>query len=629
MFRMISPIPPIALTLVLVTFPAVSQEPDPGYATSWEALQQHPVPDWFQDAKFGIYAHLGVYCVPAYESEWYPRYMYMDGHTVQAHHEKTYGPLSEFGYHDFIPRFRLEKFDPEEWAEIYARAGARFAGPVAEHHDGFSMWASSINRWNAADMGPKRDVVGELTDAIRKRGMKVVTSFHHGFNLDGYYTEVPGTHTADPKYGDLYGKFANPAEGYDRWLAKLVEVIDLYQPDQIWFDWGLRSVPLEYRRKFASYYYSKEAEWGKELIITRKLDQLPLGVGVLDLEGGSERDVTSYLWQTDQSTGGHSWSWRKGLKTRSARSVLHELIRVTSKNGVLLLNVCPAADGTIPGGQKEMLYDVGDWLRVNGEAIYGTRPWQVSGEGPRFYGHYGAYMFPSSAPQQNPVNLHYTRKGDTLYAICLNWPGQGFQFDKIQVLRAGPDARVSLVGHGEVKHEVEGDTLKILPMSIREEALPVPHAYVLKIENFELQADPFSRLEVIRLHADNAAYTGRITLRKGNIQDNVKEENRLYKWSDPWDRVRWLVHVKLPGTYRVRAKMATRFRGATLALETGADRLVFTTEPRDTYGEPVEKDYGTISFPESGFQQVELRVEPTDDFPGIQGLWQIELAPID
>ena len=437
----------IVACLLLLTIPRVDAE-ESGFDTGWEALTQHEVPEWFIDAKFGIYAHLGVYCVPAYETEWYPRLMYTEGHKIQQHHEKTYGPVETFGYHDFIPMFKLENFDAEEWAELYKRAGAKFAGPVAEHHDGFSMWHSQVNRWNAVDMGPKRDVVGELVAAIRKRDMKVITSFHHGFNLGGYFPTVEGTATADPEYADLYGKFENPEEGYDRWLAKLVEVIDQYQPDQIWFDWGLNAIPMDYRRKLASYYYSKEVEWSKPLIITRKLDQLPLGVGVLDLEGGSERDVTPYLWQTDQSVGGHNWSWREGLKTRSARWVLHELIRVTSKNGIMLLNVCPAADGSLPGGQKEMLYEVGDWLKINGEAIYATRPWRVSGEGPDFYGQYGYYMFHSDAPQRNEVNLQYTKpkdRDDIVYAICLDWPGTGFTFDKIQVKDVPDSASVSLL----------------------------------------------------------------------------------------------------------------------------------------------------------------------------------------
>ncbi|AUP80855.1 alpha-L-fucosidase [Flavivirga eckloniae] len=621
----------ITAIFLLLIFNGNSQKKNDPYGKDWDELTQHKIPDWFRDAKFGIYAHLGVYCVPAYESEWYPRYMYTKGHKVQKYHEEKYGKLSEFGYHDFIPMFKLENFNAKEWAKLYKRAGAKFAGPVAEHHDGFSMWDSKVNRWNAKDMGPKRDVVGELTKAIRKEGMKVITSFHHGFNLESYYATVEGTHTANPEYGDLYGKFENEEEGYDRWLAKLEEVIDKYKPDQIWFDWGLRVVPLEYRRKFASYYYSKEKEWDKELIITRKLDQLPDGVGVLDYEGGSARDLTPYLWQTDQSTGGHIWSWRDGIHIRSARSVLHELITVVSKNGVLLLNICPAADGSIPGGQKEMLYEIGDWLKVNGEAIYGTRPWRVRGEGPDLFGRYGYYMFHATARQKSKMNVHFTQKDGNLYAICLNWPGEGFTFDKIQVKKHSEKSKVTLLGHGNVDYTVDGEDLTINPFSsIKEKDMPFKHAYVLKLEGFDLEAEPFSKLEVLHLNANNATTTGRIIVRKGNKKkDGSYERNRLYKWDNARDKAFWLVNVKVPGKYIVRGELATRFRAARMVLDNGEDTLKFSTIPSQNYGEGFLKDYGVINFSKTGIQKVELRLEDLNDFPGIQAFWQLELAPLD
>jgi alpha-L-fucosidase len=618
----------VSIMFVLLVFSVSAQKKEAGIKMSWESLEQHEIPEWYKDAKFGIYAHLGVYCVPSHNSEWYPRYMYTKDHPVVEYHEKTYGPVSEFGYHDFIPMFKLENFDANEWAELYKRSGAKFAGPVAEHHDGFSMWDSKINRWNAKDMGPKRDVVGELVKAIRKRDMKVITSFHHGFNLEGYYPTMEGTATADPKYADLYGKLPLE-EGYERWFTKLKEVIDNYQPDQIWFDWGLRAIPMEYRRKFASYYYSKEKEWDKEVIITRKLDQLPDGVGVLDYEGGSARDVTPELWQTDQSTGGHIWSWRDGIEIRSPKAVLHELINVVSKNGILLLNICPDASGSIPGGQKEMLYHMGDWLKINGEAIYGTRAWRVSGEGPRMYGHYGYYMFHSTAPQKNPINVRYTQKDGNVYAICMNWPDKGFTFDKIQVKGNTEKSKITLLGHGEVSFKVNDEKLSIDPLKINKEEFAVKDAYVFKLENFELDADPFSKLEVLSLNANNATPTGQILVRKGNLKDGVMERNLLNHWSNPSDKAYWLVDVKTPGEYYVRGEMATRFHAARMVLKNGEDELRFETEPRDKYGEGVITDYGTISFKKTGLYRVELGLEDLLDFPGIQSFWQLELAPVD
>ncbi|TGV04200.1 alpha-L-fucosidase [Flavivirga rizhaonensis] len=620
----------VGMTWFLVLFFVCSfaQTKDKTIEMSWETLQQHNIPEWFKDAKFGIYAHLGVYCVPAFEGEWYPRYMYQDNHKVQKHHIETYGSLDKFGYHDFIPMFKLKNWNPKEWADLYKRAGAKFAGPVAEHHDGFSMWGSKINRWNTKKMGPKRDVVGELVREIRKNDMKVITSFHHGFNIDGYYETVEGTHTADPKYADLYGKL--PLEqSYERWFGKLKEVIDNYQPDQIWFDWGLRAIPMEYRQKFASYYYSKEKEWGKEVIITRKLDQLPKGVGVHDYESGSPRDLLPELWQTDQSTGGHYWSYRKGLKTKSSRWLLHELIRVVSKNGVMLLNVCPAADGTIPGGQKEMLYEVGDWLKINGEAIYGTRPWRVAGEGPNMYGKNGYYMEYCSAPQSNTMNVHYTQKDGNLYAICLDWPGEGFTFDKIQVKGKSNKAKITLLGSGEVDYSIADEKLTIKKLGIKAGDLSFKHAYVFKIEGFDLKADPFSKLEVLNLNGNNATTTGHIQKRIVNPVDGKIQKNGLQNWHNAWDKAYWLVNVKVPGKYIVRGELATRFRAARMVLSNGEDALKFETEPRTKYGESVIKDYGVITFKKSGLYQIELKAQDFDNFPGIQRFWQIELAPLD
>ena len=161
------------------------------YEASWESLSKHnEAPEWFKDAKLGIYFHWGVYSVPAFGSEWYPRNMYRPSRKEFKHHLETYGRQSEFGYHDFVPMFKAENFDAEEWVDLFQKAGARFAGPVAEHHDGFSMWDSKVNPWNAKNMGPKRDITGELAKAIRKRGMKLITTFHHarllqrGTNLD-------------------------------------------------------------------------------------------------------------------------------------------------------------------------------------------------------------------------------------------------------------------------------------------------------------------------------------------------------------------------------------------------------------------------------------------------------------
>ena len=149
------------------------------YCAVWESLQKHETPDWFLDAKFGIYCHWGPYSVPAHKTEWYSHWMYVEDNPIRKYHEETYGPLNEFGYKDFIPMFTAEKFNADEWAQLFKKAGAQFAGPVTEHADGFAMWDSKLTKWNAAQMGPKRDIVGEMAEAIRKQNMKFIATFHH------------------------------------------------------------------------------------------------------------------------------------------------------------------------------------------------------------------------------------------------------------------------------------------------------------------------------------------------------------------------------------------------------------------------------------------------------------------
>lgn len=446
----------------------------------WDQLKNHKVPEWFKDAKFGIYAHWGAYCVPAYGNEWYPRNMYLKESDVYKHHVKTWGDPSEFGYKDFIPLFKAEKFDADEWAQLYARAGAKFAGPVAEHHDGFSMWASKVNRWNAADMGPKRDVVKELTEALRKRGIKVITSFHHAYNFQGYYPKdidpALGWDITNPDYEDLYGQFKDEKVAHDRWLEKIKEVIDAYQPDQIWFDFGLEKIPDEYKRRMASYYYSKEDEWGKEVIITRKGDHLPEGVGVLDIERGKMEGPAPYLWQTDDSISVRSWSWIVGDNFKSSEELIHELIDIVSKNGILLLNVCPKTDGTFTEDQKERLYAMGDWLEVNGEAIYGTRPWAVHGEGPNLLDE--GRGFGGEQVDFTGEDIRYTCKGDVLYAIALGWPEKQVTIKSMARLEKTEIKSVTMLGNDgalEWSLDEKGMTIKTPKKK------PCDYAYVFKI----------------------------------------------------------------------------------------------------------------------------------------------------
>lgn len=432
------------------------------YKQSWESLREYPVPQWFKDAKFGIYTHWGVYSVPAYDNEWYPRHMYekKGPESVYEFHKEHFGPPSEFGYKDFIPMFKAEKFDAEEWAELFKKAGAKFAGPVGEHHDGFAMWDSDVTIWNAADMGPHKDIVAQLEKAIKARGMKYIVSFHHAHNRNYYPKDNPQYDTSNPEYGGLYGNM--PRDKFlKRWNAKIKEVLDKYQPDQIWFDFGLGKIPDRIKKDFVAYYYNKSAHWDKEVVITHKR-KLPEGIGVVDLERSRMDKLTPYLWQTDDSMDDRSWGYIRNQKNKSVNQLIEELVDIVSKNGILLLNIGPKANGEIPKEQKQRLLGMGEWLDVNGEAIYETRPWKKFSEG---------------------ESIRFTRNkdDDVVYVICFNWPGY-----KLSVKSLGADSKLC-------KEEIEEVTMlgvnRRLLSYRNEKALdiytpekpPCEHAFVFKV----------------------------------------------------------------------------------------------------------------------------------------------------
>jgi alpha-L-fucosidase len=432
----------------LITFIATNCTPageNPAYEPSWESLAKHEAaPEWFRDAKFGIYFHWGVYSVPAFGNEWYPRWMHFKGTEIYEHHLAAYGHPSEFGYHDFVPMFRAEHFNADQWADLFARAGARFAGPVAEHHDGFAMWDSKTTPWNAAEMGPGRDITGELAAAIRDRGLKFITTFHHAKQLQrhdsipadpedvGYpFSHYPFFKGMPPSSDDeqlryLYGNIPEAQWLEEVWLAKLKEVVDQYRPDIMWFDYALDKIPDTIRQEYCAYYLNQAQKWNKDVVIVRKQDDLPLTFSVDDLEKSRKNRIGQQSWMTDETISKGSWCYTDDLEIKEPKDVLHVLIDIVSKNGVLLLNISPKADGTIPDIQQQVLLAIGGWLDKYGEAIYGTRPWYTFGEGPTKEpeGHF-KYHRDFLKIVYSSDDVRYTRKDKHLYATLLGWPGAG------------------------------------------------------------------------------------------------------------------------------------------------------------------------------------------------------------
>ena len=400
------------------------------FSNSWDSLEGYRIPQWYKDAKFGIFIHWGLYCVPAFGSEWYPRNMYREGTGEFEHHIDTYGSQNKFGYKDFIPMFQAEKFDAESWAELFKKAGARFVVPVAEHHDGFQMYASELSRWNSAQMGPKRDIIGELSKAICRQGMIFGVSSHRAehwwFMGEGKKFD---SDVQDPDYADFYGP-AQPApsdnymdstpdrEYLEDWLIRTCELIDKYQPQLLWFDWWIMNLGFKpYLKKLAAFYYNKGVEWGKGVAINYKNDAFPVGTAVLDIERGQLSGIRPMLWQNDTSVSKNSWGYIQDQDYKTVNDIICDLADVVSKNGVLLLNIGPKADGTIPEQEQQILIEIGKWLEVNGAAIYGTRPWEVFGEGPTKVPE-GAF----SDTRRNAFtseDIRFTTKDGVLYATIL------------------------------------------------------------------------------------------------------------------------------------------------------------------------------------------------------------------
>jgi len=463
------------------------------FKSDWDSLRAgYRTPDWFRDAKFGIFIHWGVYSVPAFANEWYSRNMYVPGNAAYEHQVATYGPQSKFGYKDFIPMFKAEKFDPAAWVQLFSDAGARYVVPVAEHCDGFAMYQSDLTEWDAAEMGPHRDVVGLIAKAARARGMHFGLSSHRAEHWWWYYMgRTFDSDVNDPKYAGLYGPAAPmglPADGptnwpdgnqlqewlppskafMDDWLGRTSELIDKYHPELIYFDWWTAAPMFESRmRDTAAYYYNRSASWGAPGIIAYKGGQFAEGSALFDMERGKTDQLRLTPWQSDTSVSLKSWGYARNDSYRTPQSLVADLIDIVSKNGNLLLNVGPKSDGTIPDEIVSVLKGMGGWLKVNGEAIYGTRPFRYFGEGPTKSGQVrvGGQVEQSAIKGFTPADIRFTTKGSMVYALGLARPKDGAVL--IKTLYAGtpyldaPIKSIELLDGGKINWQQTPQGLKV------------------------------------------------------------------------------------------------------------------------------------------------------------------------
>ena len=485
------------LLILIVTFVAVTasaqQEPPPRksielsggraadfpvgpFTDSWESLKDnYKTPQWFIDAKFGIFIHWGVYSVAATGSEWYPRHMYG---ALLKHHTENWGNPKKFGYKDFIPLFTAEKFDPDTWAILFKEAGAKYVIPTAEHHDGFALYDSKLTRWDAKDMGPKRDLIGDLAKAVRRQGIKFGVSNHRMEHWDFMYPTAATEHDLyDPEYADFYGppqkpdknkasamgpsaeevmegKEAPQDQGFlEEWLARCQEIIDKYQPDILWFDNGINSRSLDpLKLRLAAYYYNRAAQWDKPVSLMTKHDAYLYGT-ITDYErqGRAPKDITSHYWQVDEPIG-NKFGYIEGLQIQSSSQIISKLVENISRNGNLCLNISPKADGTIPENQQEVLRQIGHWMKINGEAVYGTHAWMVYGEGP------------TVEKNKSEFDWRFTQKDkSTFYAYMMKWRGGKVVIKSFNIVNLGKIKKVELLGYDKhIKFVQTDEALEIV-----------------------------------------------------------------------------------------------------------------------------------------------------------------------
>lgn len=468
------------------------------FQPTWESLRDgYRTPAWFREAKFGIFIHWGLYSIPAHGNEWYERHMYT---TDAAWHTAHYGSPATFGYKDFIPLFKAEHYRPEEWAELFAAAGARYVVPVAEHHDGFAMYDSDLTPWCAGKMGPKRDLMGELAREVRKRSLVFGCSSHRmEHDSFGYPAEGVPNDEFDPHFAGFYGppvpgefNNSNASAAFQAdWLARVQEIVDKYQPEMLYFDNGVNTRAYdEVKLQAAAYYYNRAAGWGRQATLATK-DVAYLFGTVQDFEkqARAPRWIYPHAWQCDDSLGS-TWGYTEGMKVRSAGSVLRELVEMVSQGGNLLLNISPRGDGSIPEEQQAALRDIGGWLKRNGEAIYGASSWVRMGEGPLvpteppgdWKGGSTAVAGPKVGGQKLPApserDFRFTARSGAVYAVGLVRPEKSAQLESFARGRAHVD-RVTLVASGQPLAFKQTPTALSVELP-RAEASGLP--YVLKIE---------------------------------------------------------------------------------------------------------------------------------------------------
>jgi alpha-L-fucosidase len=435
------------------------------FQPTWESLRTFQCPQWFHDAKLGIWAHWGPQSVPMY-GDWYARNMYIEGHDQYRHHWRVYGHPSRSGYKDIARSWKAEEFDPDALMDLYVQAGARYFVAQAVHHDNFDNWNSRHHKWNAVRVGPQKDIVGLWREAAGKRGLRFGISEHlgaafkwfavnKGCDAAGPYAGVPYD-GSDPDCEDLYlpnkgavrdGWYTVNPWWHRRWFERMKDLVDQHRPDLFYTDGG---VPFgEVGLHLIAHLYNTSAaahDGDNQAVYTQKsTDPEVFPVGVLDIERGMQADIFPHPWQTDTCVGGWFYDVRRVYKT--PKHVVEMLVEIAAKNGCLLLNLPQRPDGTLDDECLHIVRSLARWIRVNGEGIHDTRPWKLAGEGPATA---QAGAFKEDAVQWTSRDVRFTARDGRLYAFLMKWPEDGAAGIAALASRRGPKvSAVRLLGLDE------------------------------------------------------------------------------------------------------------------------------------------------------------------------------------
>jgi alpha-L-fucosidase len=597
------------------------------------SLKEYKCPEWFRDAKFGIWAHWGPQAVPM-DGDWYARGMYEQGSKHYKYHIEHYGHPSEFGYKDIIPLWKAEKWDPDRLMQLYKKAGAKYFVSMGSHHDDFFLWNSKLHKWNAVNMGPKRDVVGDWQKAAVKYGLKFGVSEHlgasfswfqasHGSDKTGPKKGVPYD-GANPAYQDLYHFPMKPGDGgwyskdprwQKQWYAEIQELVDIYHPDLLYSDGGVpfgNDIGLS---MIAHFYNSNAALHGGQCEAVYNCKQRSEGRWVEDLERGIMPKIEPYPWQTDTSIG--DWFYDRNYKFKPVSWVIHMLVDNVSKNGNLLMNIVQRPDGSLDPEVEKMLAELADWTAVHGEAIYGSRPWLVYGESAVKVkgGHFNEdYKY-------NSKEIRFTTKGSTLYAIALGWPEDHTITVHSLAKPAGENVNnissVSLLGYdGKITWNQTADGLAItLP-----EKKVSEYTVGLKIIGTDLKpvafAAPQAAIQPDRrgnlvLDADSADLHGNLKVEQRGGRANIGF------WDDSGDCASWKVDFTKAGSYKVTAHCALPQGETQIAVDLAGTTLTAKAAATGDWDRYASVELGTVEISKAGVQEVKLRPRDANDWKAV------------